>query len=71
VGGWALQQLWLFIVALLIAAVIAAFVYRGIAVPMLTTREAGRALPTEQDERLKSRATAPQACGPNPWAAQD
>ncbi len=59
VGGWALQQLWLFIVAPLVGAVIAAFVYRGIAVPILTTREAERALPAEQDERLKSRAAAP------------
>jgi aquaporin Z len=59
VGGWALQQLWLFIVALLVGAVIAAFVYHGIAVPILTTREAERALPAEQEDRLKSRAATP------------
>ncbi len=56
VGGWALQQLWLFIVAPLAGAVLAAVVYRGFAVPILTTREAERALPTQQEERLKNRA---------------
>lgn len=54
VGGWALQQLWLFVVAPLAGAVLAAVVYRGFAIPMLTTREAERALPTEQAERLIS-----------------
>ena len=56
VGAWALQQLWLFLVAPLAGAVLAAFVYRGIAVPLLTAREAERALPGEQEERLKGRA---------------
>src|SRR3954454_4726207 len=55
VGGWALQQLWLFILAPLAGAVLAAFVYRGIAVPMLTTKEAEEALATEQAQRLKHR----------------
>jgi aquaporin Z len=59
VGGWALAQLWLFILAPLVGSVLAAIVYRGLAVPMLTTREAERALPTEQEERLKHRAAAP------------
>jgi aquaporin Z len=59
VGGWALQQLWLFIVAPLIGAALAAAVYRAIAVPKLTAREAERALPTQQDERLKSRTATP------------
>lgn len=59
VGGWALQQLWLFIVAPLIGAVIAAAVYRGIAIPTLTPREAERALPAEQEERLKHRTATP------------
>jgi len=58
VGGWALQQLWLFIVAPLAGSVLAAAVYRSFAVPKLTTREAERALPTEQEERLRGRATA-------------
>lgn len=58
VGGWALQQLWLFIVAPLVGAALAAAVYRAMAVPKLTAREAERALLTEQEERLKSRATA-------------
>jgi aquaporin Z len=59
VGGWALAQLWLFIFAPLVGSVLAAIVYRGFAVPMLTTREAERALPTEQEERLKHRAATP------------
>jgi aquaporin Z len=59
VGGWALQQLWLFIVAPLVGSVLAAAVYRSFAVPTLTAREAERALPTEQEERLKNRAAAP------------
>ena len=58
VGGWALQQLWLFIVAPLIGAALAAVVYRGMAIPILEPREAERALPTEQEERLKSRGAA-------------
>jgi hypothetical protein len=48
-----LSQLCLFIVAPLIGAVLAAAVYRGIALPTpeLPTREAERALPSEQVER--------------------
>ena len=56
VGGWALEQLWLFILAPLAGAALAAAVYRAFAVPTLTTRQAERALPSEQEERLKSRA---------------
>jgi aquaporin Z len=56
VGGWALQQLWVFIVAPLLGACLAAAVYRGFAVPQLTAREAERALPTEEQERLKGHA---------------
>ena len=54
-GGWALRQLWLFIVAPLVGAVAAAGIYRMIRVTgeMITTREAERALPTEQVERTK------------------
>lgn len=53
VGGWALQQLWLFIVAPFLGAVLAAVVYAIIrpATPLLTAAEAERALPTEQIER--------------------
>jgi len=56
VGGWALQQLWLFLVAPLAGAVLAAVAYRGLAVPILSARDAERALPREQEERLKNRA---------------
>jgi aquaporin Z len=58
VGGWALQQLWLFIVAPLAGSCLAAAVYRGFTVPKLTAREAERALPTQEQERLKSKAAA-------------
>ncbi|MBV8631786.1 MAG: aquaporin Z [Silvibacterium sp.] len=53
VGGWAVQQLWLFIVAPFIGAVLAALVYAFIrpVAPLLTTKEAERALPTQQVER--------------------
>jgi aquaporin Z len=56
VGGWAVQQLWLFIVAPLVGSVLAAVVYQGFTIPELTATEAERALPSEQEERLKSRS---------------
>jgi aquaporin Z len=54
VGGWALQQLWLFIVAPLIGGVIAAGVYRVLRQPdvPITTRAAEQALPSQQTERV-------------------
>lgn len=55
VGGWALQQLWLFIVAPLLGSVLAAFVYRGFTIPLLSPKEAESALPSETDQRLKGR----------------
>jgi aquaporin Z len=55
VGGWAVQQLWLFLLAPLAGAALAALAYRGIGVPRLTARDAERALPTQQEERLKTR----------------
>ena len=53
VGGWALSQLWLFIVAPLIGAVVAAGVYSAIRQPepLLTTKEAEQSLRSEQAER--------------------
>lgn len=53
VGGWALQQLWLFIVAPFLGAVLAAVIYAIVrpVKPLLTAAEAERALPTEQIER--------------------
>jgi aquaporin Z len=53
VGGWALAQLWLFIVAPLIGAAAAAGVYLGLgaSAPLLTAQEAEQALPVEQAER--------------------
>jgi aquaporin Z len=53
VGGWALSQLWLFVVAPLIGAVVAVVVYRGVTLrtPELPARLAEQALPSEQQER--------------------
>src|SRR3989441_8419582 len=53
VGGWALSQLWLFIVAPMIGAVVAAAVYWVTHQPLLliTAKEAERALESEQAER--------------------
>jgi aquaporin Z len=53
VGGWALQQLWLFIVAPLIGAVVAALVYQVIRIPdiVISVPKAERALPSQQAER--------------------
>jgi aquaporin Z len=54
VGGWALAQLWLFIVAPVIGAVIAAILYLAVHKPVaaISASEAERALPSEQVERL-------------------
>jgi aquaporin Z len=53
VGGWALQQLWLFIVAPLVGAALAAIAYTAIRLSdvIITTPEAERALVSEQVER--------------------
>ncbi len=60
VGGWAVSQLWLFIVAPIIGAAVAAGVYRAIKLPEITlaAREAERALETEQEERRRRGASA-------------
>ncbi len=53
VGGWALGQLWLFIIAPMIGAAIAAAVYLATHRPIsvITAKEAERALESEQAER--------------------
>jgi len=53
VGGWALQQLWLFIVAPLVGALVAAGLYYAIRLPdvVITTSQGERALASEQAER--------------------
>ena len=55
VGGWALSQLWLFIVAPIIGAIIAAVVYRVIGTPrpLISAQEAERALDSEVAERRR------------------
>jgi aquaporin Z len=55
VGGWALSQLWLFIVAPIIGAIIAAVVYSVIGTPrpIISTQEAERALDSEVAERQR------------------
>ena len=54
VGGWALQQLWLFIVAPFVGAVLAALVYAGLrhSSVLISTRKAEQALPGEQIDRI-------------------
>ncbi len=53
VGGWAVDQLWLFIVAPIVGAVIAAIVFRFIGTPdpLLTTQTAEGALDSQVAER--------------------
>ena len=60
VGGWAASQLWLFIVAPLIGAALAAAVYSMLQVPAarITTRVAEKALESEQAQREKEKRTA-------------
>lgn len=55
VGGWAIQQLWLFIVAPFAGAVLAAVIYGAIRLPatLITTPQAERALASDQAERAK------------------
>ena len=54
VGGWAISQLWLFILAPLAGAVLAAGAYRMIGTPeLLQTREALQAQPSDQAERIR------------------
>lgn len=53
VGGWALSQLWVFIIAPLVGAVIAAVIYMTTHKPseVISVKEAERALESEQAER--------------------
>jgi aquaporin Z len=53
VRGWALQQLWMFIVAPLLGALAAAIAFAMVRIPdaPITTKAAERALPSEQHER--------------------
>jgi aquaporin Z len=55
VGGWALQQLWLFIVAPLVGAAVAAGLYGALRLPdaVITTPEGERALASQQAERSR------------------
>ena len=60
VGGWALSQLWLFIIAPLIGAVIASGVYELVKVSEaeIPARRAERALPSEQAERASEQQSS-------------
>jgi aquaporin Z len=57
VRGWALEQLWLFIVAPMAGGVLAAGVYLGVRVPgpMITARQAEQVLPSQQAERRQTK----------------
>jgi aquaporin Z len=56
VGGWALEQLWLFIIAPMIGGLLAARVYVSIRIPspMITAKQAEQALPSERAERRQT-----------------
>jgi aquaporin Z len=56
VGGWAIAQLWLFILAPLLGAAIASAIYAVIRLPeeLISARVAERALASEQAERRTS-----------------
>lgn len=60
VGGWALQQLWLFLVAPSLGALVAAGAYVAVRKTGLeiTTREAEQALRSQQVERLRNNRIA-------------
>ncbi len=53
VGGWAIEQLWLFIVAPILGGALASIVFRliGTDSPVITTQQAERALASEVAER--------------------
>ena len=55
VGGWALSQLWLFILAPLIGAAVASVLYKMVVAsePLIAVRIAETALPSEQAERAR------------------
>ena len=57
VGGWALDQLWLFVIAPLIGAALAAAVYTAMrpSEAMITARQAEQALESQQAERARAR----------------
>jgi aquaporin Z len=57
VGGWAVQQLWLFIVAPMAGGVIAAALYLATraAGPMISARRAEEALPSDRAERRQGK----------------
>src|SRR3954465_6919660 len=60
VGGWAVSQLWVFLVAPLIGAAVAALAYNITRMPaaVITTATAEQALPSEQVERERIRRGA-------------
>jgi len=57
VGGWAMSQLWLFVIAPLIGAALAAAVYMAIRQPeeVISARQAEQALASQQEERERRR----------------
>jgi aquaporin Z len=57
VGGWAIQQLWLFIVAPMFGGVIAAVIYKGIRMPgpLISAKQAEQVLPGDQAQRRQTK----------------
>jgi aquaporin Z len=60
VGGWAIRQLWLFIVAPLLGGVAASGVYRLIEIPLLHARDAERARQAREIQPILERPEQPQ-----------
>lgn len=60
VGGWAIHQLWLFIVAPLLGGVAASGVYRLIEIPLLHAREAERARQAREIRPTPERPEQPE-----------
>ena len=56
VGGWALSQLWVFIIAPVVGAILASVIYRfiGTSQPIISTQKAERALDSEVAERQRN-----------------
>lgn len=60
VGGWAMRQLWLFVVAPLLGGIAASAVYRVIEIPLLHARDAERARRAREVQLLPERPEQPE-----------
>ncbi len=60
VGGWAIHQLWLFVVAPLLGGVAASAVYRAIEIPLLHARDAERTRRVQEVQRFPETPEQPE-----------